>query len=158
MLGVGGAVSPQALIDAASARKVSARRRGDPKCAKTSDVCFWASWRAMRLIARYADVWNTWLVSRRANELPALHDLVDAACVRHHREPSTLRRTLGVPVLLDGPTMKWPGVVSGSEEQIAESLRTIAGDRIDEIQLILFPTNPHTVQMIGRVVETATNH
>ena len=76
---------------------------------------------------------------------------------RHRREQSTLRRTLGVPVLLDGPPMKWPGVVSGSEKQIAESLRTIAGDRIDEIQLILFPTNP-TVQMIGRVLETATNH
>ena len=54
--------------------------------------------------------------------------------------------------------MKWPGVVSGSEKQIAERLRTIAGDRIDEIRLILFPTNPHTVQMIGRALETATNH
>ena len=113
--------------------------------------------RSMRLIAQYADVWNAWLLSLGPDELPALHKLVDAACVQRHRDPSTLRRTLGVPVLLDGPAMSWPGVVSGSDEQIAESLRTIAGDRIDEIQLILFPTNPHTVQTIGRVLETVTN-
>ena len=113
--------------------------------------------RSLRLIAQYADIWNTWLVSISPEELPLLHEKIDAACLRHARDPRTLHRTLGVPIVLDGPKMKWPGIVYGSDAQIAERLSIIAGDRVDQIQLILFPTNPRTIQRVRHILELSTN-
>lgn len=112
--------------------------------------------RSLRIIAQNADIWNTWLVARTSNDLPGIHQAIDAACIRYQRDPATLRRTVGVPVMLDGSEMMtWPGIVRGANEQIAETLQVIASQRIDEIQLIVFPTTPQTMETISRIVELA---
>ena len=109
--------------------------------------------RMMRLIAKYADVWNAWALSQTPDQLPALYDAVDSGCHTHGRDPNTLARALGVPVVLGDSPLDWPGVVRGSDQEIAERLSLIAGDRVDEIHVILFPTNAATVSRLGDIID-----
>src|SRR5215207_2721013 len=50
--------------------------------------------RMLDLTARYADVWNGWLVGGRSHPdiVPPLREAVDAACRAVDRDPTTLRR------------------------------------------------------------------
>lgn len=109
--------------------------------------------RSLRIIAEQADIFNTWMMSYTVEEISGVHDRVDAACEKHGRDPGTLERYLGVPIQFEGPPMPLPGVLKGSEEEIAESLAQIKADRVDEVQAILLPTTPRTVEALGRIID-----
>ena len=59
------------------------------------------STRMLNLVARYADIWNCPWVNR-PEEIPAARETVDVACRAAGRDPSTLARTNGVMVNLEG--------------------------------------------------------
>lgn len=109
--------------------------------------------RSLRLVAQNADIWNTWMEAFSPAELQDVHDRVDAGCVKHGRDPATLKRYLGVSIQFEGPDLGWPGMLTGSEEEIAESLGSIASGPVDEIQAILLPTTGATVEALGRIIE-----
>lgn len=113
--------------------------------------------RMMGLMARYADLWNSWLVFGRNNpdQVPPLREAVDAACREIGRDPSTLGRTLSVQVdFVDrGDRPPHPNLIHGSAEQIAETFRVFVAEGICQLQVVPRPTTPETIERLGQVLE-----
>jgi probable F420-dependent oxidoreductase len=118
--------------------------------------------RMMSLMARYADGWNTYF-NRHGNDpanIPALREVVDAACIDAGRDPSTLERTCAVLVSFEGdtspPSSANPGGIpplTGSPEQIATALRGFADEGISHIQVWLEPNSPAGIESFAPVLE-----
>lgn len=117
--------------------------------------------RMMRLVAQYADRWNTFLPMRPEDVASTLEPL-RAACAAVGRDPATLELSLLVSVnlplprqhppstaygmdrALESPTD--PGVLSGEPAAIAGHLRAYAGAGIGHVIVQL---DPDTVEGIG---------
>jgi alkanesulfonate monooxygenase SsuD/methylene tetrahydromethanopterin reductase-like flavin-dependent oxidoreductase (luciferase family) len=102
----------------------------------------------LRLTARYADQWNTWLAMSRSDPdaFPADDALVDAACLDVGRDPTTLERTVSIMVDMDGrlaiPASMGPETarpLSGTPEEIAAAIRAFAALGVSHIQMYLLP-------------------
>ena len=122
--------------------------------------CLGTGPRMLRLVAQYADLWNgSFVDDSAATRIPSLRHAVDDACRKHGRDPSTLRRSVTVAIALGGPMSKQPGIIVGSESDVARSLSAFAEEGIDELQVRLFPTDPDTVasfeQILARVHKSA---
>jgi alkanesulfonate monooxygenase SsuD/methylene tetrahydromethanopterin reductase-like flavin-dependent oxidoreductase (luciferase family) len=100
--------------------------------------------RMMRLIAEHADLWNGWLVPHGSTPeaIPPLREAVDAACEKAGRDPSTLGRTAGIlidqrePNDRDTPAAGRGQAITGTPEEIAETLRGFNREGIDHLQLV----------------------
>jgi probable F420-dependent oxidoreductase len=100
--------------------------------------------RMLRLIARYADLWNGWLVHSRSHpdEVAPLVAAVDAACAEAGRDPTTLGRTLGIMVdqRPAGERPPLPGSsaqpLAGTPEEIAAAIRAMAAQGISHLQVV----------------------
>lgn len=118
--------------------------------------------RMMGLMARYADGWNTYF-NRHGNDpanIPALREVVDAACVDAGRDPATLERTCAVLVSFEGTTSEPSSAnpsgappLSGSPEEIATTLRGFADEGISHIQVWLEPATPAGIESFAPVLE-----
>jgi alkanesulfonate monooxygenase SsuD/methylene tetrahydromethanopterin reductase-like flavin-dependent oxidoreductase (luciferase family) len=114
--------------------------------------------RMLRLTARYADAWNVF-PSRTGNTIEGLLPIlrrVDAACEEVGRDPATLERTCAVFVGL--PDEPDPGdspqpLITGSTEELAESLRAFVDVGISHIQLVFHPMRPDSIDAFAPVVE-----
>jgi alkanesulfonate monooxygenase SsuD/methylene tetrahydromethanopterin reductase-like flavin-dependent oxidoreductase (luciferase family) len=107
--------------------------------------------RVLRLVAEHADVWNGWITDRsRADQIPALRTVVDAACLAQGRDPITLERSVSVAVAYGDAV---PGAIHGTAEEIADSLRSFAAEGIHEIQVRLLPNDRSTLERFGRALE-----
>jgi alkanesulfonate monooxygenase SsuD/methylene tetrahydromethanopterin reductase-like flavin-dependent oxidoreductase (luciferase family) len=99
------------------------------------------------LTARYADLWNGWLVFGRSHPdaIPPLRDKLDAACLAAGRDPATLGRTVAILVSLDlpeaGPVGAGEEPLTGTPAEIAAALRAFARAGIGHVQIML---NPNT--------------
>lgn len=105
--------------------------------------------RMLRLTARHADIWNGWVLT---DELAKTHAALDEACQALGRDPSTLRRTVSVPIAFEGPMVGRPRVLSGSPSEIAEQLRSLDDGRLEAIQLIPFPNHPRSLGSLEDVL------
>jgi len=111
----------------------------------------------LRLTARYADLWNVdW--RNQPSEVAPFNVAVDAACAEAGRDPMTLTRTAGIMVNLpDYPAH--PGLnessppISGSAEEIAETLRAHAREGIAHVQILLNTTSLAGVEAFAPVLE-----
>ncbi len=111
--------------------------------------------RMLRLVARYADAWNTaWHLD------PAVAaqrwENLKAACAEVGRDPSTIEFTVGVPirVLLNGETApEGEPTIAGSPEQIAEALQGFAAIGAQHLILAPEPNGPGSIERIARVLE-----
>lgn len=112
--------------------------------------------RMLRLTAQYADLWNGWFGYGRSwpDTYPPLREAVDAACMRHGRDPATLQRTIGVRVTPLGDQIAG-GVepLTGTPEQIADAIRTYARDGISHMQIWLVPNDLRGVEAFAPVLE-----
>jgi alkanesulfonate monooxygenase SsuD/methylene tetrahydromethanopterin reductase-like flavin-dependent oxidoreductase (luciferase family) len=124
--------------------------------------------RMLRLTARYADLWNTFLEVSPADVPTALAPL-DAALAEIGRDPSTLGRVLLVPVNLPGPRQHPPSTaygvdragmgiengiaLDGEPEAIAEGLRAYARAGIDHIIIWLDPDTVAGIEAFAPVLE-----
>ena len=118
--------------------------------------------RALRLTAQYADYWHRFY---NAENLAASLTAVDAACVRVGRDPATLQRTVTVLVDLPGtpgqPSGEWVRRIraslgpteSGAPEHLATLLRTLAGQGISHVQLMLEPNTMAAVDALRPMLE-----
>jgi alkanesulfonate monooxygenase SsuD/methylene tetrahydromethanopterin reductase-like flavin-dependent oxidoreductase (luciferase family) len=147
------------------ARDVELRPRG-PRAGGPPIIVGTTGERGLRLTARYADGWNAaWA---RFDNSPAgvarLRPAVDAACAAEGRDPSSLRRSVGILVELPGSAPMPPGqpawnpgahgrVLTGEHAELAEAFRAFAAEGIDHIQVWVNPTTPSGVERLGPVLE-----
>ncbi len=113
--------------------------------------------RMLRLTAKYADSWNRWLVYGRSypDQIPPDRDKVDAACLELGRVPGTLERTASVQIDLKGTTDPQAGKESltGTPEEIAETIRGFVAEGISHLQIMLRPNTPEAMQELAPVLE-----
>lgn len=118
--------------------------------------------RALRLTAQYADYWHCFYNSET---LAATLATLDAACLKVGRDPKTLQRT--VTVLVDLPGMpgqqsgEWVRRIraslgpteSGRPEHLATLLRSLAGQGISHVQLMMEPNTMAAVDALRPMLE-----
>jgi alkanesulfonate monooxygenase SsuD/methylene tetrahydromethanopterin reductase-like flavin-dependent oxidoreductase (luciferase family) len=108
--------------------------------------------RMLRIIARYADAWNT-VWHAEASAVAPLMAQVDEACREVGRDPQTLVRTAGGNIALDGATGVRPGPISGSDEEIAATLREFRDLGITHFVCALDPCTPETIRGFQRIID-----
>lgn len=101
--------------------------------------------RMLGMVAKYADIWNGWLLHTRSHpdQVPAMREAVDAACVAIGRDPATLKRSIGIGVdqrpAGERPTVDYrddkPQPLTGSPAEVAAAVRGFADEGINHIQL-----------------------
>lgn len=107
--------------------------------------------RMLRIIARYADAWNTvWHGSPEpvAAEMAA----VDEACREVGRDPATLVRTAGGNIAMPGVTGRRPDPITGSDEAIAETVMRFRDIGIQHFVAGLDPCTPQSIEQFGRII------
>jgi len=108
--------------------------------------------RMLRIIARYADAWNTvWHGSPEA--VVAQMAAVDAACEEVGRDPATLVRTAGGNIAMPGYTGRRPNPIEGSDEEIAETIARFSDLGIHHFVAGLDPCTPQVIERFGRIME-----
>jgi alkanesulfonate monooxygenase SsuD/methylene tetrahydromethanopterin reductase-like flavin-dependent oxidoreductase (luciferase family) len=109
------------------------------------------------LTAHYADGWNVWF-SGFDNDLEKLIELlkkVDTACEAANRDPATLERSAAIKVEV-GPHVPSPmstNPITGSPDEIAETLRAYADAGISHVQVWVEPTKLEGIEKFGKVLE-----
>jgi alkanesulfonate monooxygenase SsuD/methylene tetrahydromethanopterin reductase-like flavin-dependent oxidoreductase (luciferase family) len=109
--------------------------------------------RMLRLTAQYADMWNVWLAFTRSHPdvLPQLRSVVDAACLKYERNPTTLARTVTVRVAVLGEQVS--GAIAGSPDDIAAALAAFAREGVSHIQVWLAPNTLAGLEAFAPVLE-----
>jgi alkanesulfonate monooxygenase SsuD/methylene tetrahydromethanopterin reductase-like flavin-dependent oxidoreductase (luciferase family) len=114
--------------------------------------------RMLRATARYADLWNTGLVTGRCwpDAVPPLRAKVDAACLAVGRDPTTLGRTINplVTLPLPGATPIPPGdePLSGTPDELAAAFHAFAREGISHLQLLLNPCSLAALEALAPVL------
>lgn len=115
--------------------------------------------RMLRATARYADLWNTGLVTGHCGPeaIPPLRAKVDAACADVRRDPSSLGRTINPLVVLPLPGATPIPVgdepLWGGPEKLAEAFRGFAREGICHLQLLLNPCTLPALEMVAEALE-----
>jgi alkanesulfonate monooxygenase SsuD/methylene tetrahydromethanopterin reductase-like flavin-dependent oxidoreductase (luciferase family) len=112
--------------------------------------------RMMRLVARYADAYNTvWHV--RPSELAEPWANLESACWEVGRDPATIGRTIGTSVLLPGfegePSGRPELRLSGSPTEIASQLEAFRQAGAEHVSCILDPWTVSGVERFGEVIQ-----
>ena len=124
--------------------------------------------RMLSLTAKYADAWNAYY-AHTSNSLEGaieLREIVDAACRKEGRDPSTLERTVTV-LIADATADPWwdrlPSAqlidqrplkpLTGPPEEIARILKEYEREGVAHIQIGLEPTTLKTIEELGQILE-----
>ena len=108
--------------------------------------------RMLRIIARYADAWNT-VWHGDPDAVIAEMAAVDEACREVGRDPATLVRTAGGNIAMPGYLGKRPDPIRGSDEEIAATILRFRELGIEHFVAGLDPCTPQTIEQFARVVE-----
>jgi len=119
----------------------------------------------LRLVARYADAWNWWGWDETIDEIigrvtPIVAEL-DQACVEAGRDGAELERTFDlysiVPPGFPSDTSAMSQPVSGSADEIAETLLSLRGLGIDEVRCDLTDKTDAGIEAMAPIVEVLHN-
>jgi alkanesulfonate monooxygenase SsuD/methylene tetrahydromethanopterin reductase-like flavin-dependent oxidoreductase (luciferase family) len=146
------------------ARDCELRPRGGPRPAGPPIMIGSSSPKMLGLLARYADLWNTWLVhgDSHPTAIPPLRERVDAACRAAGRDPATVGRTATVLVdyvRTDDVAMRLmrpastPLPIVGDTDEIAATLRGFAAEGIGHLQVFLQPNSLAGIERFAPVLE-----
>jgi alkanesulfonate monooxygenase SsuD/methylene tetrahydromethanopterin reductase-like flavin-dependent oxidoreductase (luciferase family) len=108
--------------------------------------------RMLRIIARYADAWNSVWHGTPEAVIPQMA-AVDEACLEVGRDPSTLVRTAGGNVAMPGYLGRRPDPMRGSDTEIAETIMRFRELGIQHFVAGLDPCTPQSIEQFGRVIE-----
>lgn len=108
--------------------------------------------RMLRLVAEFADAWNT-VWHNDAEAVRPLMDKVDAACRHAGRDPKTLVRTAGGNVAMDGYLGRRPNPIEGDDAHKAEKIDAFREAGMQHFVAGLDPCTPETIAAFGRVLE-----
>lgn len=112
--------------------------------------------RMLRLVAEYADEWNSWLAfgdSHPAHFAERLH-LVDQACDRHNRDRETLRDNVTVGLTMPGYEGLVPGAspLSGSPQDVATEIQEYAELGVDHLTIFLQPYSDESMEWLQAIL------
>jgi alkanesulfonate monooxygenase SsuD/methylene tetrahydromethanopterin reductase-like flavin-dependent oxidoreductase (luciferase family) len=111
--------------------------------------------RMLRLTVEYADLWNGWFVFVDSDPGPDIELAVQrvvAACEAGGRDPATLGLTVSVSVALGGARAEG-GSLTGSAQEIADRLVSLAGLGIEHVQVVLAPSGSEGIEAFAAVLE-----
>jgi alkanesulfonate monooxygenase SsuD/methylene tetrahydromethanopterin reductase-like flavin-dependent oxidoreductase (luciferase family) len=113
--------------------------------------------RMLRHTMPHADAWNAWFLDtgNRPSGVPAMRELVDAACREAGRDPAEIERSVAVFVRLAGAERQRRSSVppiGGAPEEIAAELRAYAAEGIGHVQLVIDPVTPTGVESLAPVL------
>jgi alkanesulfonate monooxygenase SsuD/methylene tetrahydromethanopterin reductase-like flavin-dependent oxidoreductase (luciferase family) len=145
------------------ARDCELRPRG-PRPAGPPIMIGSSSPKMLGLLARYAELWNTWLVHGDSHPaaIPPLRARVDAACLAAGRDPATVGRTATVLVdyvRTDDVALRLmrpastPTPIVGDTAAIAATLRGFADEGIGHLQVFLQPNSLAGIERFAPVLE-----
>ena len=115
--------------------------------------------RMMRLVARYAQLWNGWFPfsTDPIGDLREQRRALDRACTEGDRDPGTLGRTASVAVGVAGRQPAYGPYdmvnLGADKGEIADRLLQLQAEGIDHVQLCLTPATPAGVEAMVPVVE-----
>jgi alkanesulfonate monooxygenase SsuD/methylene tetrahydromethanopterin reductase-like flavin-dependent oxidoreductase (luciferase family) len=114
--------------------------------------------RTTRLAVRYADIWSDYARESSLPEAfaPGLAQL-DTECAEQGRDPASIGRSVGVIVeALDWHDAEEVGLgvpITGSAEEIAAKLRTLAEMGVTRVELMLWPATPAALEAVAPVLQ-----
>jgi len=105
--------------------------------------------KALRLLARFADAWNTplWIRNSRPDDLEPGMSLVDEACAEVGRDPASLERTASIHWSASGRPEDLPDwmrtrfgpPLTGDRDEIVEAFRAFARAGVSHVQVVVWP-------------------
>ena len=108
--------------------------------------------RMLRLVARYADAWNTaWHTD--AAVVKERYEQFRAVCAEVGRDPATITLNAGIivrPVSGEGSEER---AITGSPEEIARQLHAFAGVGVAHLIAELDPLNMRTIEQFARIAD-----
>ena len=111
--------------------------------------------RMLRLVARYADAYNSvWHAS--PSELAGPFANLEAACREVGRDPASIRKTAGANVVVPGTddVSGPPSALRGSAEEVARAIHAFKVEAgVTHMTFILDPWTTEAIESFGRVVE-----
>lgn len=111
--------------------------------------------RMLEITARWADAWNTAWYALPDDRLRGLLAAMDAALASAERDPAEVRRTVGI-IVRDGgqPHVPEPEehAIEGSVDDVAQALDAYRALGIDQVQAILEPMTPRSVERLAEAV------
>lgn len=138
------------------ARECEMRPRG-PRAGSLPIMIGASGDRMLHMTARYAESWNRWLVYGRSypDQIPEARERMDAACRDENRDPASLERTASVQIDFKGTKDPQEGKESltGSPEEIAQTIRGFAAEGISHLQIMLRPNTPAAIEQLASVLE-----
>ena len=118
--------------------------------------------RMLRIAAPHVQAWNSWFadIGNRADGIPPLRDVVDAACRDVGRDPGDIERTVAVLVRFPGGTGRVQGSyaeappppLEGDAQLLAETLRGYANEGIGHVQLVIDPITRASIEAFAPVL------
>lgn len=112
--------------------------------------------RMLRLVATYADAWNTVWHRQAQGVLDAYAPMVEA-CEAVGRDPRTLELTAGTFARILAPGEARPeGVkgICGEAEEVAQALKTFADAGVKHLNVIINPNDVRGIERFAPVLET----
>ena len=118
-------------------------------------------------MAKYGDLWNAYYddTHNKVDGIRRLRPIIDEACRKEGRDPTTLERTVTVLVADSSadpwwdrlPTTNWqeegPVKPLTGADEIAETLLEYQAEGIGHIQVSIEPTNLQTIEAFVPVLE-----
>jgi alkanesulfonate monooxygenase SsuD/methylene tetrahydromethanopterin reductase-like flavin-dependent oxidoreductase (luciferase family) len=87
--------------------------------------------RMLRIVAEYADLWNTW---GRPDLIAHKSAVLDEHCATVGRDPKAIARTAQALTVVDGPLPEsFPNAIGGSPAKLADEIAAYAGNGLDEL-------------------------
>ena len=115
--------------------------------------------RMLRLVARYADAWNTaW--HRSPETISAAVESLRVACDEVGRDPATIELTCGTLAHVYGPgEARLPDerIIAGSPEEVADGLRGFAAVGVQHLIVIPQPPDLRGIERLGHVAQLLTS-
>src|SRR5207248_10639579 len=110
--------------------------------------------RMLRVVAQYANAWNTaWHAD--PTKVKERYEQLLEACAEVGRDPATIELTVGTVVNLRQPgEEEWLGnAISGSPEEIANTLRSFADVGVAHLIVMIDPPGIAGIERFSRIVE-----
>ena len=103
----------------------------------------------LRLTARHADAWNTAWFARPDERLATRVNALESALDEEGREPSTLRRTVGMLVVDPAQSSDDENAFSGAVSELAETLAGFGKLGFADVIVVLEPMNERSLDRLA---------
>ena len=109
--------------------------------------------RGQRQAVRHADIWSCYIEERaHVDEIRPRIASLESICAEEGREPESIGRSVGMIVDPREPAGANPAVVSGSAEEIADTVRSFHAVGFTQVELMIRTANIQAVEALEPVL------